>query len=54
MGERIAWVAGVRIADEFKLTAATTRALALQVEPLAEPVGERFIMQIDETEESEQ
>ena len=54
VGERIAWVAGVRIADEFKLTAATTRALALQVEPLAEPVGERFIMQIDETEESEQ
>jgi tRNA(Ile)-lysidine synthase len=34
LGERIVWVAGVRIADEFKLTPATSRALALQAEPL--------------------
>lgn len=33
-GERIVWVAGVRIADEFKLTLATRHALALQAEPL--------------------
>jgi tRNA(Ile)-lysidine synthase len=54
VGERIAWVAGVRIADEFKLTPATTRALALQVEPLAEPAVERFNIQMDEMEASEQ
>ncbi len=42
-GERIVWVAGVRIADEFKLTLATRQALALQAEPLT-----------TETEESEQ
>ena len=33
-GERIIWAAGVRIADEVKLTAATHRILALQAEPL--------------------
>ena len=32
--ERIVWVAGVRISDEFKLTGETRRALALQAEPL--------------------
>lgn len=36
VGGRIAWVAGLRIADDFKLTAATTRALALQAEPLSD------------------
>ncbi len=34
-GERIVWVAGVRIADDYKLTQSTRRALALQAEPLA-------------------
>ena len=33
-GDRIVWVVGVRIADEFKLTQATRRVLALQAEPL--------------------
>jgi tRNA(Ile)-lysidine synthase len=33
-GGRIIWVAGVRIADEFKLTLETQHALALQAEPL--------------------
>lgn len=33
-GERIVWAAGVRIADEVKLTATTRRILALQAEPL--------------------
>ena len=38
--ERIIWVAGVRIGDEFKLTGETHRALALQAEPLEERDGE--------------
>lgn len=33
-GEHIVWVAGVRIADDYKLTQATRRVLALQAEPL--------------------
>ena len=36
-GEQIVWVAGVRIADDYKLTQATRRALALQAEPLRPP-----------------
>lgn len=33
-GERIVWVAGVRIADDCKLTLETRQALALQAEPI--------------------
>lgn len=33
-GGHIVWVAGVRIADDYKLTQATRRVLALQAEPL--------------------
>jgi tRNA(Ile)-lysidine synthase len=43
LGERIVWVAGVRIADEFKLTPATSRALALQAEPLRDDERDRRI-----------
>jgi tRNA(Ile)-lysidine synthase len=50
VGERIAWVVGVRIADEFKLTPATTRALALQAEPLAGPLAEQSDNQTEENE----
>jgi tRNA(Ile)-lysidine synthase len=38
--ERIVWVVGVRIGDEFKLTPATRRALALQAEPLNSEAGD--------------
>jgi tRNA(Ile)-lysidine synthase len=40
VGGRIAWVAGLRIADDFKLTQATARALALQAEPLTDELSE--------------
>lgn len=53
-GERIVWVAGVRIADEFKLTATTQRALALQAEPLrAGPGAGNEATGMSEMEESE-
>lgn len=55
LGERIVWVAGVRIADEFKLTPATSRALALQAEPLRDDERDRRIdvssdVQLEESE----
>lgn len=34
--ERILWVAGLRIGDEFKLTSATRRTLVLQAEPVSD------------------
>jgi tRNA(Ile)-lysidine synthase len=51
LGERIVWVAGVRIADEFKLTPATSRALALQAEPLRDDERDlRSAVQMEERE----
>ncbi len=51
LGERIVWVAGVRIADEFKLTPATSRALALQAEPLRDDERDlRSDVQMEEQE----
>lgn len=38
--ERIVWIVGARIGDEFKLTGETRRALALQAEPLDRGEGE--------------
>ena len=40
VGGRIAWVVGVRISDDFKLTEATQRALALQAEPLSDDLSD--------------
>ncbi len=53
-GERIVWVAGVRIADEFKLTQATRRALALQAERLEPAEATEAIDAIDVEQESEE
>jgi len=39
-GERVVWLAGVRMSDEYKLTEKTTRVVRLTWEPAEEKVGE--------------